>query len=302
MDPRYRHLPQLAALAGFEAAARLGSFSLAAEELHMTQSAISHQIKALEAQLGQPLFVRANRAVTLTDAGRDFQRTAIAALETLRQGVRRLGFYTKPGSVVLQVPPGLARCWLAPRLPRLLADRPEVEPWIYSSTEPHDLAEAEIDIAIRRGHGPREGVREAPLLRERLRPLASPKLLATLPNPVSAADLLTLRLIHDEGERGWHEWFRQAGVIAPDIVKGLNMSDPSLALDAAARGLGVVLADTALANEWTERRALVAIPDMPVLEAAQEFHLLAHPRALQNPIVAGLWDWLVRAGQETERG
>ncbi|MCZ4279236.1 LysR family transcriptional regulator [Kiloniella laminariae] len=128
MNRRFGRLPPLTSLEGFEAAARLGSFSLASAELNITQSAVSHQIKALEEFFGQPLFRRVKRSVILTDAGRDFLETATRMLGILSQGQHRLDHYLKPGSVVLATTPMIARKWLLPRLSTLKASCPDIQP------------------------------------------------------------------------------------------------------------------------------------------------------------------------------
>lgn len=133
----YRGLPPLTTLIGFEAAARLGSFSRAAEELNITQSAISHQVRVLEDHLGQPLFRRIGRRIELVDAGADFLITAQTALEELRHGVRRLNAYSKPGSVIILMPAALATGWFLPRLADLRASHPWVDPWVHSADTPH---------------------------------------------------------------------------------------------------------------------------------------------------------------------
>ena len=111
-----KHWPPLSTLRGFEAAARLGSFHKAADELHLTQSAISQQIRTLEAYLEQPLFFRSGRSVSLTDAGHDLLSTTQALLQQLSVGIRRLGQYQKPNQLVLNTTPTFARHWLLPRL------------------------------------------------------------------------------------------------------------------------------------------------------------------------------------------
>ena len=177
MNRRPKRLPPLSSLRGFEAAARLGSFSKAATELHMTQSAISHQIKLLEEFFGQPLFKRINRAVEVTDAGVDFLNTTTKALNVLAQGVSRLEFYKKPGSVVLSTTPAFASKWLLPRLPKLRQALPELEPWIHTCTEQDSMDHSEIDIAIWYGTGDWPGVECAKLFNDAVTPLYSPKLL-----------------------------------------------------------------------------------------------------------------------------
>ena len=144
----YRNLPPLSTLIGFESAARLQSFSRAAEELHITQSAISHQVRVLEDQLGQPLFRRIGRRIELVDAGRDFLITVKAALEELRHGVRRLNAYSKPGSVIVMMSAALANGWFLPRLADLRATESWLDPWVHTAHTAHVPEEAAIDIVM----------------------------------------------------------------------------------------------------------------------------------------------------------
>lgn len=135
-----KHWPPLSALRGFEAAARLGSFHQAAEELHLTQSAISQQIRSLEAFLEQPLFFRTGRSVTLTDAGHDLFSTAQVMLQQLAVGIRRLDQYRKPNQLIVNTTPAFARHWLTPRLGEFNQRHPQIDLWLFTSFEPPDMA------------------------------------------------------------------------------------------------------------------------------------------------------------------
>ncbi|WP_371225621.1 LysR family transcriptional regulator [Roseovarius sp. 2305UL8-3] len=287
MNNPYRLLPPLGSLVGFEAAARLGGFAPAADELNVTQSAISHQIRTLEAHLGQPLFHRVGRGVELTDAGRDLQGTSQAALELIRQGVRRLEAYSKPGSVILHMPPKLAGPWYSAHLPALRRDLPQIEPWLHSAAGEVDLWEAEFDITLRPRPAQEEGERSVPFLRERRQPLCAPSMLNWF---TSAPD--EVPLIHDEEPEDWQAWFTLAGIERGAFAAGLNFSDPSLATDAAARGLGVCLGDPELAAERISQGALVRADDL-ALETDRILYLVALERNLERTSVRQLWDWLV---------
>lgn len=137
----FKQWPPLNVLRGFEAAARLGSFHQAAQELHLTQSAISQQIRSLEELLGQPLFHRQGRSVTLTDAGQDLLETTQSVLLQLAMGIQRLEQYRKPNQLVLNTSTALARHWLLPRLGAFHRAHPEVDLWLFTSDEEPDMAE-----------------------------------------------------------------------------------------------------------------------------------------------------------------
>jgi len=165
----------MTSLRGFEASARLKSFSLASAELSITQSAVSHQIKALEETLGLPLFNRVGRSVELTVAGMDFLETVTAALDLLSRGKRRMTFYYRPGSVVLGTTPGFASKWLLPRFPDLLSSIDDIQPWLYTEDEVYELKAQEVDLAIWYGDGTWEGVDSELLFHDYLTPLYAPQ-------------------------------------------------------------------------------------------------------------------------------
>ncbi len=162
-EPR---LPSLKLLMGFEAAARHGSFSRAADELHVTQSAISHQVQQLEAQLMQPLFRRAGRGVELTIAGEVLLRSVQRSLTVLRSGVDRIGTYLDPGLVSLVCPAPLLRGWLQPRLPELHALLPGLSLVLSADESARFVDEIDVDIAISRRPLLQPGLQEQPLLQD----------------------------------------------------------------------------------------------------------------------------------------
>lgn len=287
MNNPYRPLPPLGALIGFEAAARLGSFSLAAEELNMTQSAVSHQIRTLETHLQQPLFLRISRRVELTDAGRDLLVSAQDALETVRLGVRRLDAYSKPGSVVIHMPPAFGALWFAPRLVQFRASHPEVDPWLYTGAHDVDLTESEFDITVTASPHTGEEFVTAPFLAEERVPLASPGLAAEFQNRLSEAPL-----IHDEHPDDWQSWFLAAGLERADCSKGLNFSDTALAVDAATRGLGLCLCDRRQAQPLVSEGRLQVLSPVG-LRSDSPYYLVTLKRNLQRAAVRSLWDWML---------
>ncbi len=286
MSNPYRTLPPLGALIGFEAAARLGSFSLAAEELNLTQSAISHQIRTLETHLDQPLFLRTGRTVELTDAGRDLMQTSAEALETVRQGVHRLDAYAKPGTVVVQMPPDLAAGWFLPELARLRAELPQVEPWLYSGDLRDALEVSEFDIVCRTSPPVAPQEEGCAILPLRRAPLCPPTLRAAF-----EAAPETVPLIHDEHSEDWQTWYLAAGIARENTVQGLNFFDPVHAIKAAADGLGVYLGNPDLAKPWCDTGQLHPFLDI-TLASDQVLYMVALRRNLQRPAVRMLWDWL----------
>ena len=301
----YRNLPPLSTLIGFEAAARLQSFSRAAEELNITQSAISHQVRVLEDHLGQPLFRRIGRRIELVDAGRDFLITAQSALEELRHGVRRLNAYSKPGSVIVMMPAALASGWFLPLLAHLRDTHPWIDPWVHTSDQTDMPEEAEIDIVLGPLPWPAAGAQSLLLARDALIPLCTPALAANLPDVPDHERLDTAPLLHDETLNDWQSWFTAAGSARTEFSRGYNFSDTGQMLQAAQLGLGVCLA--------TAREADRALSDGHLVQACHfaltktvPLYMSCWTRNFTRPPVQALWDWLrLRGdpeGQAPQRG
>lgn len=290
---KFRHIPPTQFLKGFEAASRLESFSRAAEELGLTQSAISHQIRLLESHIGQALFLRIGREVRLTDAGRDYQRTVRRCLELMEEGYRRLEPYRKPGSVVIYAPRDFSRRWLLHRLPSLQAAVPACEPWLDTSGVEIDFETMEIDMAIIHAEAPPEGYESLLIARDILSPVATVALARRLIHP---ADLLGISLIHDERPIGWADWLQRAGVEANGSWQGSNFSDNDLALAAAELGQGVALGSFPLVETALAAQTLVR-PYEDALETGRAWYALSTRDRLRDADVQGVWDWLVEQRQ-----
>ncbi len=286
---RFRNVPPLQYLLGFEAAARLGSFGRAADELGLTQSAISHQMRLLEERIGQPLFLRHGRTIRLTDAGRDYQRSVGKSLDQLEGGYRRLAPYRKPGSVIVYAPRDFAARWFMPRLHQLRHAVPKCDPWIDTSGIAVDFDDMEVSIAIVRERDADEARHSQMLVRDVLAPVISPRL---LPGPLNdPAELLNFTLIHDERTEGWGDWFEQAGIESGDISAGLDFSDSDFALTAAELGLGVALASLPLATDAIAAGRLVR-PVTEALETGQSWFASTTAKELADPITKDVWNWL----------
>ncbi len=281
---RFRSIPPLQYLLGFEAAARLGSFAAAAEELGLTHSAVSHQMRLLEDRLGQPLFLRIGRNVRLSDAGRDYQRSVAQSLDLLDKGHRRLAPYADPDSVVIYAPRDFTARWLMPRLATLLEDCPGVEPWIDTSGRIVDFNETEASIAIGLADGPPPAGPALVLGHEQLTPLHAPG--AEWP-PVAGQTL-----IHCETAAGWPEWFESSGAPMPD-AKLLTFTDQDLVLDAAAAGLGAALSCRFLGADDVQAGRLVA-PATEILPSGRQWIAVTTGAELANAATLRVWRWLER--------
>ncbi|MXN45269.1 LysR family transcriptional regulator [Shinella kummerowiae] len=292
----FRHIPPTQFLKGFEAAARLESFSRAAEEVGLTQSAISHQMRLLEGQIGQPLFLRVGREVRLTDAGRDYHRTVRRCLDMMEEGYRRLEPYRKPGSVVIYAPQDFARRWLLPRLPALKVAAPACDPWLDTGGATVDFETMEVDIALIHAPEPPPGCESLLIARDRLSPVAEPALAATLRQP---SDLLLAPLIHEESPIGWADWLAHAGIEAGKVWKGTNFSDSDMALAAAELSQGVVLASLFLAGDALAAGTLVRPFDAAV-DSGRSWYALSSADRLDDGDVRDVWSWLGQQAAETE--
>lgn len=291
----FHRLPPLSALRGFESAARLNSFSKAANELFMTQSAISHQIKLLEDYFGQPLFKRVNRSVEVTDAGVDFLKTTQLVLKQLQSGSNRLEFFNKPGLVVLTTSPTFASKWLMKKLHRLKQQNEELDPWIYTTYEELDLEHAEVDLAVWHGNGDWPGVEVIKLFDDIVTPLYAPSLLPKGETITDVMQLENLPLIHVEQverQEDWHQWFGMMGEPQLAKVQGYNFNDTSMALDFALDGHGVVLASKVLAQHHIDKGELIQ-PFEEGLHTSLGYYLVFHPSKRSSKNVEKMLNWLL---------
>ncbi|MGC5700812.1 LysR family transcriptional regulator [Pseudomonas sp. NFXW11] len=277
-----KHWPPLNALRGFEAAARLGSFHKAAEELHLTQSAISQQIRSLETFLEQPLFYRSGRAVSLTDAGHDLRSTTQSLLQQLAVGIRRLEQYRKPNQLVVNTSPAFARHWLLPRLGEFNRLHPEVDLWLFTSFEPPDMATQTIDLTLRDDLSAQAECSYLELYSDRLYPACHPSLLE------QPRELRTT--LHGEREMDWSHWLVEGGADIGQRSNGLNFSDPGLLLDAACAGHGIALVSQLLAQQARAQGLLAPLCEHSV--RGPTWAWLVHRDSEASPLTRSFCQWL----------
>jgi LysR family transcriptional regulator, glycine cleavage system transcriptional activator len=285
---RFRNIPPLQYLLGFEAAARLGSFSKAADELGLSQSAVSHEMRLLEERLGQPLFLRHGRSITLTDAGRDYQRTVMQSLEQLEGGYRRLEPFRKPGSVVIYCESDFAARWLLPRLSDLKHSVPACEPWIDTTGKAIDFESLEVSIAVVRSRTKAGNSLTQDLFEDVLVPVASPHLIRKAIQ--KAEQLLQHRLLHDERPEGWNEWFEAAGVRQADSSSGLDFSDREMALHAAELGCGIALCTEAFVDGRSRNDTLMKASTVK-LNTGFVWQAQTTEKELSDSITHQVWTW-----------
>lgn len=253
-----RRLPPLASLRPFEAAARLESFTRAAEELHLTHGAVSHQVRALEEHLGTPLFARHGKRVALTAAGRAFSERVRAALDEIARAADSLRA-RREDRLTVSVLPSFASRWLMPRLIRFMDAHPQVEVNVIASTALANFAADEVDVAIRFGVGPWPPHACEQFLEDEYFPVASPKG-GRGKLPKTPRELLKLGIIREDRDY-WPQWFEAAGVSIEEAVtaRGPIFNDSTYALQAAARGEGIALARRSIVTEDLERGALTRL-------------------------------------------
>ena len=291
MADRFARLTHLSALRGFEAAARLRSFSKAAEELNLSQSAVSHQITGLEDALGLKLFHRLQRHVELSDAGADFLKTAQQALNVLRAGTARLETYRRPESVAVATTHAIASRWLLPRLAGFYRAHPGLSVWLYTTEETLDLEVYEVDLMITDAPVvPGPSIVQDILFPEIVAPVFSP---SALPDPPSGpADLRGRTLLHSERPPDWPLWLRIAGIDLPDARRGPIFSDGGLLAEAAAAGQGIGLASEPLTQAAVRDGRLARLPG-PRLLLERPYSVVARAETMDLPKPKAFRDWLV---------
>jgi LysR family glycine cleavage system transcriptional activator len=301
--PRAR-LPSLDLLKGFEAAARHLSFTRAAEELYLTQSALSRQMQTLEEQLGIPLFERRHRALLLTEAGQVLLGTAKTILSDIEQVVARIRREQSLQPVTLSTAIPFAALWLLPRLPQFRAKHPEIEIYISADNRILDLDRERIDLAVRycpEATAPPGSYR---MFGERLQPVCSPALAARLKRP---EDLAGQVLLHIEDERGrfpwlnWGQWFAATGVAETAGAGAMRFNQFDLLIQAAIDGQGVALGRSPLVDRLLEQRKLVA-PFRDTHATSRAYFIVRSTASAKRPEAQAVVDWLVAAAQESNTG
>jgi len=287
-------LPSLNGLRAFEAAARHLSFTVAADELNVTQTAISHQIRRLEDELGIRLFIRQNRALALTPEARNYLPGIRAAFNDLRLATDQL--LRKDGDHVLTVSTlaSLAAKWLLPRLSAFQETHPGIDVRITTSTGLVDFRTGGVDAAIRYGRGHWAGVRADWLMADELFPVCSPALLAGGRPLRSPQDLAEHTLLHTSGgyDDDWRLWLTAAGLPA-NISKnpGLSFDLIFLTLQAAIDGQGVALGRTSYVADDIAKGRLV-VPFKIALPADAGFYLVSPESRTDTPKLAAFRQWL----------
>ena len=291
-------LPPTTALRTLEAAARHLSYTKAAEELHITQSAVSHQIRHIEELWGLKLFRRQGRRLRLTEAGqtvvpivRDFLGQMNRALESLKNPQR--GDRQALRVSLLQ---SFAFKWLVPRLGRFNERRPDIDVWISTSEDLVDFKVDQVDMAIRLGHGNWPRCHVTPLLREYVFPVCSPRFLERIIPPEEPSDLLRFPLMYRHSEDicpRWRDWFRDAGVEVASLPRGGRFPETSMVVQAAIDGQGIALARSAHVADDLAAGRLVKLFDV-YSPSSVAYYLICPEGHEHRPHIAAFSEWLLK--------
>ena len=288
-----RKLPPLKALRAFESAARHLSFTEAAKELFVTQAAISHQVKALEAYLGLDLFRRLNRGLMLTDEGQAYVPSIRRAFDLINEATSKVTEHDEAGTLSVTVLPSFGARWLVARLGRFRTAHPEIDVRVSATSDLVDLARENFDLGIRYGRGQYPGMRTVRLLTEDIVPVCSPQLLSG-PNPLNKPkDLLHHTLLHEESHGDWRTWLLAAGVQGIDPARGPVYTEASMLVQAAAAGQGVALARGVLAADALSAGRLVQ-PFELSLPTEYAYYIVSPESKADRAKIVAFTEWLLK--------
>ena len=297
-------LPPVAAMRALEAAARLSSYTRAAEELYVTQSAISHQIRHIEDLWDLKLFIRKGRQLRLTENGQTIVPIIRRFMAEMRSTLEELTSTESTGSIKISLVQSFAFKWLVPRLERFNKEYPNIDVWLSTSDNLVDFASDSLDMAIRLGYGHWPGVTKTLLLRELVFPVASPRFLERHGHPSQPSDLLNFPLLRRQGEDicpRWRDWFKDAGIKERvKLPRGSRFSDTGMAVQAAVDGLGVALARSAHVEDDLRSGRLVQLFDIRCRSFVAYYIVMPEAKMKLAHVVA-FRDWLIRQASLSQR-
>jgi len=287
-----RRLPPLSALRAFEAAARNGSFKRAADELAVTPTAISHQIRSLEKHTGLTLFERKVRKVVLSEAGEQLYPVLQQGFDAFEAVLRRLSQPTGRTRVTISATSAFTARWLLPRVAGVRELYPDIDLQLQASDEVVDLDACGVDIAIRYGRGPYPGLVAKPMFADEFAPLANPGLGISDPTELSRFPLIHFQWRRKQSANpNWQKWFAKAGLPGPSDPGQLQYSDEGHAIQATIAGQGVALLSLALAADELSAGRLVQ-PFGPTLEGYTYHLVMSEAREPRNS-VSSVADWIM---------
>ncbi|MBS0296355.1 MAG: transcriptional regulator GcvA [Proteobacteria bacterium] len=283
-------LPPFMALRALEAATRLRSYTRAAEELHVTHGAVSHQIRRLEEEFGLKLFRREGNAMAPTEPALKLAAKVAQAIRLMQQGADELSAQRGAKTLVISTLQSFAIRWLAPRLAGFAEAAPEVEVEVRTDDRLADFVHDGVDVAIRYGSGGWPGVEARELFSERLFPVCSPAFLKA--HPLERMEDLGRVPLLRHNRRAWALWFRSAGLDMAEPTSGLVFDDSNLLIAAAANGLGVALAPSTLAESEIAAGRLVR-PFPVSVEAEYGYFLVWRADSRKGETIARFRDWML---------
>ncbi|WP_339465007.1 MULTISPECIES: LysR substrate-binding domain-containing protein [unclassified Pseudomonas] len=292
-------LPPLDPLIAFEASARNLSFTKAGLELHLTQAAISQQIRSLENYLGVQLFIRDNRSVSLTPQGRNFQHVVATTLANLASATTDLRAKGDGSVLTIGCDQAIGNMLLMPKLPELTAAFPQITPRLMISDVEKICLTTDVDAAIIFGDGMWHGFHAEKLFLERIFPVCSPKYFKNSPELQKASDLSEHKLIELEDEHwnwmSWRQWLDRNGVNTAIVTKGLTVNSYPLVIEAATQGHGIALGwDHLVSREIANGTLINPLPDTTI-ESELGYYVLWPAGANSHPNIRGFIDWCLHS-------
>ncbi len=292
-----RRMPTLNALKAFEMAGSTGSFTRAAAQLSVTQSAVSRQVRQLEDQLGEPLLLRQHHHLQLTPAGVVLLRALQQSFDRIEQTVRALQEQQHLRRLRLNAPPTFARRWLLPRLGTLRAAHPELDISLTTRLRDDLYESGQLDVAIRFGDGEWEGLDATRLMTEQHVAVCAPALLERYRNADGSPALDRMPLLHvlagtDHRYLTWAHWLGAAGIDGVDLQGGCEFDLLDLAIRAARDGLGVTIADRHMLAEELDSGALLQVGEAQV-DGHQSYWLVQRTEGALSPAVGIFRAWLL---------
>ncbi|MEM7169756.1 MAG: transcriptional regulator GcvA [Pseudomonadota bacterium] len=302
----FRQLPPTSALRALEAASRHLSFTKAAAELNITQSAISHQIGGLEKSWGLALFERNGRDLRLTPAGRDIANIAARLLADLTDALSRHRHGPHRKALRISTVQSFAVKWLVPRLYSFQAQYPHLDVWVSSNEDFVDFAPGpggdQVDAAIRLCQRRFPELNMTPLLREDVFPVCSPAFIERWGRPEKPEDLRGLPLLLRHQDRGvptWKDWFAAVGIADLPLSEGIRYSESSMTIQVALEGQGIALARSAHLLDELERGNLIRLFDIPI-PSPLRYHFVCHHLRAEETEIRAFRDWIIVEAEKSQ--
>jgi len=296
-------LPPLNALRAFEASARQLSFTKAAEELFVTQAAISHQIKSLEEFLGIKLFMRKNRSLLLSEEGQSYYLDIKDIFNLLDDATEKLLARGAKGAITVSLQPSFAIQWLVPRLNAFNQLHPDIDVRIKAVDQPDNSLTEDVDVAIYYGRGRWSNLHADRLQQGYLIPVCSPLLLSGSKKLEILSDLTNHTLLHDTSRRDWKRWFKEIGVKGTNVNHGPIFSHSAMVVQAAVHGQGIALSHSVLAKPDLDAGRLVK-PFEQVLLSKNSYYIVCRENQTDIGKISAFRDWVIDtvASEEAEEG